>query len=428
MITSDEEAMDYSFEILCKNDFYFTEHKIIFEAIKELAKNSNNLDLVTLADHINMQGNLKTVGNGFYIGEIVQKVATSGNYRFYCNRIKEYSIRREAIKLCCDLSIKLSQENDIDEILGDFTGRMDKIQEINTEKTQHIRDILPGLIQDIQEKCEEQKNPEKRENLKTGLKCIDDKVTIYPGNMVIIAARPSEGKTVLACQIAINYAAFAPVLIVTYEMTKEELAERYLSAYSNIDIKKAKTKEDAIKIFNAASVLETKEIYINDQNQSIDELEYHIKRFVREHRPAAIVIDYLALIPMTKESRRYEFISDCSRRFKRLAQILKTRMIIVSQLNRETEKRANRKENEDHSRPKLSDLRDSGQIEQDADMIFFIHRDKKYDEFGEQVNDVELILAKNRNGPLFNSWLHFDREHLKFTDQKENNENINDYF
>lgn len=417
-----DDGMDYEpilsvQEILGPEDFYDLQNGAVFMAICAIVKEKKPIELVGIFEKtisMNTQISKDTIGQ--YIGELSQSVITSTNYAYYAAEVKKLSERRHFIRMCWEYSQEASRVDSIDNFLPNFQKKLIEIKNERSNKLIHVKEFIGDVLNDIEEEIIRRQQGDGSSNgLQIGLSDIDKKTGGFqPGNQIIIAARPGEGKTAFTGQICANIAQQGNVIIFSYEMSKKELAKRLISCLGEINIKKARTKEDGSLMLHAGEQIERLNIYIDDSKPTWDQLEIRCKRFSYEFDISAIMIDYLQLIPSMKNMSRYESVTEMSRRSKVLAGELGSVNFVISQLGRDTEKRAGK--GQDFDRPKLSDLRDSGAIEQDADIVLFLHRDKRFNDYGDINNEVEVICDKHRNGEIFEVTFKFERWISKFVE------------
>lgn len=411
-------------DIIDPQDFYDPKNTTVYIAIISLIKERNPIDLVGIFEKIKSTNTqISEPDMGQYIGELSQSVITSVNYKYYANEIKKLSERRKFIRMCWEYSKSAAREECIDNFLSDFQNKIINIKNVKMDSLMHVKDFIGDVLCDINEEFLKRANgTDSVYGLQTGLPDLDKRIGgLREGNQIVIAARPGEGKTTFGQQICSEIAKQGNILIFSYEMSKSELASRLISSIGKINLRAAKTKEDGALILRTGEKIERLNIYIDDSKPSWNKLEARCRRFSYEYDLSAIMIDYLQLIPTIPGLSRYESVTEMSRQSKRLAGELQCVSFVISQLGRDTEKRASK--GYDYDRPRLSDLRDSGAIEQDADMVLFLHRDSKeiVNQFEDDLenkkqvnNDIELICAKFRNGSPFTETLYFDREHMRF--------------
>jgi replicative DNA helicase len=400
----DHRAWDRISDRLVSKDFYRFDHQLIFQAMTELAARNQPFDVVTVADNLKMRQQLEAAGGEGYLFELAQNTPTAANVVAYADIVRERAILRQLITVGTSIIEKAYEVSgqDSKDLLDTAEQQVFQIAE------QHVRESGPVNISTLLAKTTERIDELYRSgNSLTGVSSgfTDmDRMTagLQKGDLIIIAGRPSMGKTSFAMNIAENVAIKSkqPVLIFSMEMPGESLTMRMLSSLSRVELSKVLTgklsDEDWPRISSSVGILAETLLYIDDTAAlTPSDLRSRARRVAREHNGLGlIVVDYLQLmrVPGNKENRTNE-ISEISRSLKILAKELKVPVIALSQLNRGLEQRTDR-------RPVMSDLRESGAIEQDADLIAFIYRDEVYDENSKDKGIAEIIIRKQRNGPI----------------------------
>ncbi|MGI6113010.1 MAG: replicative DNA helicase [Mahellales bacterium] len=395
-----KEAVSRASEVLKAEDFYSEGHKEIFDAMLDIYEKGEPVDLVTLTERLRVRNSIDAVGGITYITNLSTFVPTAANIEYYIKIVEEKSILRRLIKLNTELieygyggGLELDQLLDMAE-----KGIFDISQRHSVRGFMPIKDILLDNFNRIEELY---KNKSKITGIPTGFSDIDYKTSGFqPSDLILIAARPSMGKTAFALNIA-QYAALhaqKSVAIFSLEMSKEQLVNRMLCSEANIDSHRMRTgnldENDWPRLAMAVGPLAKAPIYIDDTpGISVLEMRSKARRLKLERGLDIIIIDYLQLMQGRgrAESRQQE-ISEISRSLKALARELDVPVIALSQLSRAPETR------NDH-RPILSDLRESGAIEQDADLVMFLYRDEYYNPDTDKKSIAEIIIAKQRNGP-----------------------------
>ena len=389
-------------EILQPDDFYKDAHRIIYSAILELFDRNEPQDLVTLHNALNAKGKLDDVGGAVYLAELVEAVPVASNIDYYARIVRDKAVLRRLIQKSSDIAAMCYEEaGDIDEILeGAESAIFELTQSKINQSFNSLREILKSSIKRVEDLYG-------RKELITGVPSGFtelDKLTagFQPSDLIIVAGRPSMGKTAFALNIAQHAAVDngIPVAVFSLEMSKEQLALRMLCAEAMVDAHKVRTgfltSEDWSKLLAAANSLSQAPIYIDDTPaMSVLEVRAKARRLKSEHDVGLIVVDYLQLMQgRGGAERREQEISEISRSLKAMAKELNAPVIALSQLNRKVEDRPNK-------RPQMADLRESGAIEQDADVIAFIYRDEVYNRSEDNPNrgKAEIIVAKQRNGP-----------------------------
>lgn len=410
-----KEAINVAIEQLYPDDFYQEANKEIFEAIIELFNRSEPIDIVTLSEELRRRGTLDKLGGVTYLAELSGGVAIVSNVKYYCDIIKGKSILRQLISSC-------------DKVIGKSYEDSEEVSKIIELAEKSIFDITQGrqrggfvplkqVLLDGFSKIEEMAAHQgELTGLTTGFIDIDQKLSgMQDSDLILLAARPSMGKTALGINIAVNSAikASARVAIFSLEMSKEQLVQRMIGSVSHVDLQKIiggrLDEEEWIKIIDAMGPLSQAQIFIDDTaGLSLVEMKAKCRRLKMEQELDLIVIDYLQLMESDgRQENRQQEISAISRGLKALAKEMKCPVIALSQLSRAPELRS------DH-RPILSDLRESGAIEQDADVVLFLYRDEYYHEDSDKKNIGEVIIAKHRNGPTGTVELVWKKEFTKF--------------
>ncbi|WP_088188685.1 replicative DNA helicase [Desulfosporosinus sp. FKA] len=409
------ESASSIFEFLQAEDFYRDNHRLIFSAIRELFEKGDPIDLVSVAEILRQQGHLEQVGGIATISEIARSVPSAANVDYYSKIVSEKALLRQLIQVTSSIferGYEPGEEaktllEDAEKLILDLSRRRVK------DGFSVIRDILLGTFEKIEYLYANKGNLTGIPTFFTEL----DRMTSgwQPSDLVIIAARPSMGKTALVLNMAQNAAVRAnvPVAIFSLEMSKEQLVQRMLCGEAMVDQQRVRTGDlldaDWPKLTRAVGPLSEAPIFIDDTvGISLAELRSKARRLKTEHDLGIVIIDYLQLLTVGKrtESRQQE-VAQISRSLKGLARELKVPVIALSQLNRGVEQRQDK-------RPLMSDLLESGAIEADADVISFIYRDEYYNQESEKKGIAELIIAKHRNGPVGTVELGFLKEFTKF--------------
>ncbi|WP_162859735.1 replicative DNA helicase [Candidatus Purcelliella pentastirinorum] len=418
----DNDKWDIVSELLVVDDFFSSAHRVIFTTMQYLFDNGNPIDLITLSESLEQNGNIDNVGGFAYLAELSKNVPSSTNISAYASIVRERSIIRNIISVAnkiVDTGYFLNGKTSED--LIDFAEssimnvsrerfnksfgpkRIERILDITISNIERLFNIPNGDITGIN----------------TGYIDINKKTAgLQPSDLIIVAARPSMGKTTLAMNICENVSMIydKPILIFSLEMSSEQIMIRMLSSLSRVDQSKIRAgklnDEDWLRISSTVKVLlDRKNIYIDDSSSLTPiEMSSRARRIYRENNGLSLImIDYLQLmrVPYISDNRNVE-IGEISRSLKSLAKELKVPIMALSQLNRSLEQRVDK-------RPVNSDLRESGSIEQDADLIMFIYRDELYNEHSDLKGVAEIIIGKQRNGPIgtvrliFNgNWSRFD--------------------
>lgn len=396
----DKEAINTAVETIRPEDFYKEANKEIYETILELYNRNEPVDLITLSEELKKRGTLENVGGINYLTSLSGSVATTANVKYYCDIVEEKSILRRLIKSCDEIIAKSFEDaEEVNSIIERAEKSIfDITQGRNNEGFSPIKEVLLDSFSRIEEMS---MNEGGLTGLTTGFLDIDEKLSgLQKSDLILLAARPSMGKTALGLNIALNSAikGNGHVAIFSLEMSKEQLVQRMLSSVSHVNLQKiisGRLDEDEwVKIVQAMGPLSSTNIFIDDTpGISIMEMKAKCRKLKIEKGLDLVVVDYLQLMQSDSpsESRQQE-ISSISRGLKALAKEMECPVLALSQLSRAPELRS------DH-RPILSDLRESGAIEQDADIVMFLYRDEYYNEDTDKKNIGEVIIAKHRNGP-----------------------------
>lgn len=396
----DKDAVIAAVEILVPEDFYREDNKEIYAAMMELYGLGKHIDMITIIDQLKLRGTLEKVGDATYIATLIDNVPTTSNIESYVKIVEEKSVLRKLIKVANDiLKMGYGQTEEVDTIIEQTEKKVfDVLQDRNARGYSSLKEVLVTAFDTI-EKMYQNKN--KVSGIESGFIDLDKKISgLNPSSLIILAARPAMGKSAFVLNIA-EYVAMhdkVPVMIFSLEMSKEEIANRMLASESEVDSMKIKngndlTSEDWLKLGQASGRLSDIPLYIDDTpGLTSAELRAKCRKAKLEKNIGLVIIDYLQLMESkTRSPSRQQEISEISRSLKILAKELQIPVIALSQLSRATESRTDHK-------PMLSDLRESGAIEQDADIVMFIHREDYYNPETEKKNIAEIIIAKNRSG------------------------------
>lgn len=415
----DNSTWDQVADRLDDSDFYRNDHRLIFRAIRRQAEESKPFDLLTLAEWLEDNNQLEDAGGFHYLGVMARDTPSAANVRAYADIVRERAIRRELIRVASEIADSAYDPKGCDskELLDAAERRVFAIAERGARTREgfiNIKDLLAHTVERI-DILFQRDNP--ITGMPTGWIDFDEKTAgLQSGDLIIIAGRPSMGKTSLAMNI-VEYAAIEmkqPVAVFSMEMPGESLIMRLLSSLGRIDQHRVRTgrlqPEDWPRLTSAVNMLSEARLFIDDSsNLSPNELRARARRLYRqEGQLGLIVVDYLQLmqVPGTNENRATE-VSEISRALKSLAKELSVPVVALSQLNRTLEQRGDK-------RPIMSDLRESGAIEQDADLICFIYRDEIYNPNSPDKGTAEIIIGKQRNGPLGTTRLTFQGQFTRF--------------
>ena len=417
-ILLDKDAMISVSETLIPEDFYKEAHRVIYECMLKLYNNQSEIDLITLADELRDQGYLDDIGGIAYITSLSTIVPTTSNIKYYINIVKEKSISRQLISAANDIiNLGYDSSTKVEDVLENAEKKIfDISQERTTNDFQPINQVLTETLSMLEKLYEEKSDVT---GLTTGFRDLNKKINgLQRSDLFLIAARPAMCKTAFALNLVQNAAlkGDASVAVFSLEMSKEQLVQRMVAAQSSVELKKIKTgtlaANDWPRITDGMAVLSGAKIHIDDTpGIKISELRSKCRKLKIEKGLDLVLIDYLQLMEGEghNESRQQE-IAKISRSLKILAKELDCPVVALSQLSRAPEQRA------DH-RPMLSDLRESGSIEQDADIVMFLYRDEYYNPDTERKNIGEVIVAKNRHGETGTVELVWFGEIQKFADK-----------
>ena len=415
----DRNALLEIVDILLPEDFYKKSHQEIYKAAQTLFAANEPVDLVTLANKMKEAGTLEEVGGATFLAQIVDTVPMAANATHYAKIVKDKAILRTLIEKSSHITEKcFDDRGEVDEIL-DFAET--SIFNISDKKTTKAFSTISDLVGENFNTLEErQANDKQFTGIPTGFAKLDEMTSgLQPSDLIIIAARPSMGKTAFALNLARNVAIDAniPVAVFSLEMASDQLSMRLLTSEARVNSARLKGdghlgKDDWNRLTDAADVLSSAPIFIDDSGFiTAMEIRAKTRRLKMEHGLGLIIIDYLQLMKGSGGDRRDLEIADISRSLKMLAKELKIPVIALSQLNRMLEQRNNK-------RPMLSDLRESGALEQDADIVTFIYRDEVYNkEDPSNQGTAELIIGKHRNGEVGTIPLTFIGQFTRFEDR-----------
>jgi len=414
----DKDAMFKVADILKPEDFYRSTHGIIYQAMLDLYENSDPIDLLSLADKLKEIGELETIGGRSYLAKLVNFVPTSAHVQRYADIVKKKSTLRKLIQAASRITeLGYNEGEDTPKILDKAESTLFRVsQEYLKEKFIPIKDILTETFDRIDQL---HRGTGKLRGLPTGFIDLDNILAgLQKSNLIVLAARPSIGKSALACDF-IRYAAVKekiPVGIFSLEMSREEIVDRLLCAEAEVDLWKMRTgklsmsseNDEFPRIGRAMGILSEAPIYIDDSaTASIMEIRTKARRLAAEHKIGLLVIDYLQLMEGIRKESRVQEVSEISRALKSIAKELEIPVLAVSQLSRAVESRQ-------PPIPKLADLRESGSIEQDADVVLFIYREEMYKPDTPKKHIADIYVSKHRNGPTGQISLYFNEHQVSF--------------
>jgi len=421
-ILLDNEMINGVLEVITPDDFHSRAHQLIFQGMIELSEKLEPIDIMTLSANLERRRELGAVGGLEYLSQIVDTVPTAANAQYYARLIKELSLRRRVIHVAGEISEEaFSTRGDIDAFLDDVEKKVLEVKDFRLTRSYYpIAEVVKSSIKEVEQRYG---SKEPITGVASGFADLD-KITsgFQPCDLIIVAGRPSMGKTSLALTIA-RHAGLSlgkAVLVFSLEMSKEQIVMRMLCSEAKVSSSKVRSgklsENDFPKLVDAASKLAQADIFIDDTPAiSVLEMRAKARRLDREKRLSLVIIDYLQLMrsSVRRPERREQEISEISGALKALAKELRVPVVALSQLNRAVESRQDK-------RPMMADLRESGAIEQDADIIGFVYRDEVYNpETTEDKGIAELIIAKHRNGPIDTVRLAFQAEFTAFENLAE---------
>lgn len=403
----DADAADLVLERLTATDFYRTSHRCVFKAIKRLCDRAQPLDELVLREELDLHGELIAAGGLEGLRELSRDVFSSAFVGEHIRMISEKSKLRHLLAAATEVITLVHSHQPVAEI-ADRTEQMflGALEDSGKNEVEALADLVPGVVQEI----EGVMDGVEATGVKTRFREIDATLGgLHAGELIIIAARTSVGKTTLALnicyRIALSAEAAVPVLFFSLETTAKQIARNLLSMTAGVDLHRGGeryiTPEQWEEVRSAAAKIDQGPIYIDDTGSlTTSQLKSAARRHIRKHGIGLIVVDYLQLVAGPKQENRQLEVSSISRSLKSLAMELEIPVLALAQLNREAT----------HGRPRLSHLRESGSIEQDADKVVFLHRPM------DPTADLDVVIAKNRNGPIGDSKLRFEPESLRFTE------------
>lgn len=397
---TDKEAVIAAIETLSDEDFYREDNRMIYSAIMNLYGRGEPIDIITLKSELSSMGKFEAVGGLEYLAELPEKVPTTANVEKYIKIVEEKSTLRTLIKTANELiTLGYDPTQEVEELMDNAEKKIFDVMQNRSQKSySSMKDILVDTFIELEQLYNRKQHIT---GVPTGFADLDYKTAgLHGSELILVAARPAMGKSAFALNIATNAAVRAntPVAIFSLEMSKEQMANRILCSEALVDSNKVRTgkveDDDWTKLAEASGILSEAQIYIDDTpGISIMEIRAKCRKLKLEKDIGLIVIDYLQLVQGSNKraGSREQEIAEISRSLKILAKEINVPVIALSQLSRAPEQRP------DH-RPMLSDLRESGSIEQDADIVMFLYRDDYYNEDSEKKNVAEVILAKHRSG------------------------------
>jgi len=420
----DEETLADISEHVTSKDFYEKRHASIYSAMMRLYEKHKPVDLLTLTDELKRKKDLDIIGGSTYLTELTNYVPTSAHAEAYAELVAQKAVRRRLIKASGDISeLGYDEETTTQELLEKAESELFSVSDQSLK--QDLVSIESILTESFDRMEELHRNKGQLRGIRTGYRDLDNMTAgLQRSDLVILAARPAMGKTTLVTNLAYNVATIAkqPVLFFSLEMSKEQLVDRMLADASGVDAWNIRTgnlsDDDFSKLSEAMGEMAEAPIFIDDTpGLSVLEMRTKARRATHEQPLGLVIVDYLQLMQSTSRSdgNRVQEVSEISRGLKLIARELNVPVVALSQLSRSVESRS-------PQIPQLADLRESGSIEQDADIVMFIYREAYYNPETERENITDLIIAKHRNGPTGKIELYFHPERLRFMslDKKHN--------
>lgn len=420
-------------DFLLVEDFYYPEHQKIYRIMLDLFQRNTPIDIISVANALKEKDLLENIGGQAYLSELVSSVPTASNITNYANIVQKKRILRDLISASYEIgSIARNESEDSDVLLDQAEKSIFGIAQKSL--TQRFRPLREGLEKTFDRIDQLSKHKGNLRGLSTGFTKLDNMLAgLQKSDLIILAARPSMGKSALALDIARNVAVFSkvPVGIFSLEMSQDQIIDRMLAGQSNVDLWKLRTgrlsekgeENDFARIQSALGILAEAPIFIDDSSGvNILQMRAMARRLQANYGLGLLVIDYLQLMhPMNSMQSMVQQVTENSRALKGIAKELNIPVLVLSQLSRAVEQRT-------PHRPRLSDLRESGSIEQDADVVMFIYREDFYKENSSQENIADILIAKHRNGPVGQASLYFDGPRVTFRNLEESSFEQQDAF
>lgn len=409
-------------DVLQPEDFFNDQHRLIFLAMKALHDKRSPIDILTLSEQLKSSGKLEAVGGAGYLTELTNYVPTAAHLEQYAQIVADKAIRRRLISASADIAtIGRDEDKSLAELIEEAETRLFEVSQ--THVRQDIASIESILAESFDRLDDLHRKKGGIRGIPTGLSDLDKRIAgLQRSDLIVIAARPSMGKTAMMLNMSLDIATKTKqgaVLYFSLEMSKEQLVDRLLAAEANVDAWKLRTgegldDEDFERISTAMGVLAEAPIFIDDTSGiTVSDLRTKARRLHHQHPLAAVMVDYLQLMSggarFATTANRVQEISEISRSLKILARELNVPVVAASQLSRSVESRS-------PQIPQLADLRESGSIEQDADIVLFLYREEYYNPDTDRPNVTDIFIKKHRNGPTGNFELFFDREKQRFRD------------
>ncbi len=407
-------------EIVRPEDFYSTKHRLIFKAVLGLYEKNDPVDIVSLTSFLTDKKSIDGVGGASYLVDLINSVPSSSNAKFYAEIVRKKADLRRLIESADQIAeLGYGQNDDVSSIFDKAEKAFLSLVSFSKKSFVSLKDTLTEAWERFERL---HKSGDEMRGIPTGFKDLDHHLAgLQKSDLIILAARPSMGKTSLALDIARQVACHKniPVCIFSLEMSQQQLVDRLIAAESHVDSWKLRTgklsaEEDFTRIRDALDTLSKAPIFIDDDSSNnITKMKSVCRKLKMENNLGLVIVDYLQLmIPKRDSDSLVQQVTELSRSLKGLARELDVPVLALSQLSRAVEQRG--------GRPRLSDLRDSGSIEQDADVVMFIHREDKYNEESDRKNIAEILIEKHRNGPTGKVDLYFDEKRVSFTTLDKN--------
>lgn len=417
-ILIDSDAIVKIADMIIAEDFYDNKHKLIYQAIRSLYEKHSPIDVLTVADQLKSTGDIDLVGGAVFLTELTNYVPTAAHVEQYASLVAQKALRRRLIKASQEIThLGFDEAKSLQELIENAEAKLFEVSQKHVK--QDIVSLETILSESFDRLDELHKDKGKIRGVPTGFKDLDGILAgLQRSDLFILAARPSMGKTAFALNLAHNIATKAgeAVLLFSLEMSKEQLVDRMLAMESGVDAWALRTgnlnDQDFERIGQAMGTLSEAQIYIDDTpGITVSDLRTKARREMHQHPLGLIIVDYLQLMSggarFSGEGNRVQEISEISRGLKGIARELNVPLIALSQLSRSVESRS-------PQIPQLSDLRESGSIEQDADVVAFIYREDYYNKESERQNITDIFIKKHRNGPTGGVELYFEKEKQRF--------------
>jgi replicative DNA helicase len=410
-----KDAIAEVLELLREDDFYRPAHRTVYRSVLELYSHGDAVDAVTVAEDLRRNGALADIGGAPFLHTLVASVPTAANAGYYARIVKEAGVLRRLIDVGTQIvQLGFETPQDTERAIDIAESLVYQVAQGRiTEDYHSLRDVLTGTLEAIERLHEDHREIT---GIPTGFPALDRLTSgLQPSNLIIVAARPAVGKSTLGLDVArhASVRAGVPTVVFSLEMSRTELVQRLMCAECTVDMQRLRTgrmeESDWTRLTRSLGKLADAPLYIDDSpGTTMMEIRAKCRRLKQRHGLGLVVVDYLQLMqPSKRFENRQQEVSEISRSLKLLAKELEVPVIAISQLSRQTEARSDR-------RPMLSDLRESGALEQDSDVVLFIYRDELYDPESPRKGEADLILAKHRNGPTDTVTVTFQGQYSRF--------------